>query len=113
VGVLCPSCKTKREVKPHELELLAKFEIPCQAGHAVYEKRGCSRCNGVGTIGRTAVYSFFSPSDEVRELMGTDCSILDIIRKAKEAGFKTILEHALQLWLEGKASFSEVHALED
>jgi type II secretory ATPase GspE/PulE/Tfp pilus assembly ATPase PilB-like protein len=45
--------------------------------------------------------------------MGTDCSILDIIRKAKEAGFKTILEHALQLWLEGNASFSEVHALED
>ena len=113
VGVLCPSCKTKREVKPHELGLLAKLEIPCQPGHIVYEKRGCSRCNGVGTVGRTAVYSFFSPSNEVRELMGTDCSILDIIRKAKEGGFKTVIEHALHLWLEGRASFSEVHALED
>ena len=113
VGVLCPSCKIRREVKKHELDLLAELEIPCPPGHSVYEKRGCSRCNGVGTIGRTAVYSFFSPTDEVRELMGTDCSILDIVRKAKEAGFNTILEHALQLWLEGKASFSEVHALED
>jgi hypothetical protein len=45
--------------------------------------------------------------------MGTDCSILDIIRKAKEGGFKTVIEHALHLWLEGRASFSEVHALED
>ena len=113
VGVLCPSCKTKREVKPHELELLAELEIPCRAGHIVYEKRGCTRCNGVGTTGRTAVYSFFSPSEAVRELMGTDCPILDIIRKAKEEGFKTVIEHALKLWLEGVAAFSEVHALAD
>ena len=113
VGVLCPSCKTGREVKEHERQLLNQFEIPCQAGHVVYEKRGCTRCNGVGTIGRTAVYSFFSPSEAVRELMGTDCPILDIIRKAKASGFKTVIEHALKLWLEGTASFSEVHALAD
>ena len=113
VGVLCPSCKTGREVKEHERQVLSQFNIPCQAGHIVYEKRGCTRCNGVGTIGRTAVYSFFSPSEAVRELMGTDCPILDIIREAKEGGFKTVIEHALKLWLEGVASFSEVHALED
>lgn len=113
VGVLCPSCKAGREVKEHERRLLDEFEIPCLPGHVVYEKRGCTRCNGVGTIGRTAVYSFFSPSETVRELMGTDCPILDIIRKAKEGGFKTVIEHALKLWLEGKASFSEVHALAD
>jgi len=113
VGVLCPSCKTGREVKEHERQLLKHFGIPCQPGYIVYEKRGCTRCNGVGTIGRTAVYSFFSPTDAVRELMGTDCPILDIIRKAKEGGFKTVIEHALKLWLEGTASFSEVHALSD
>ncbi len=113
VGVLCPSCKTGREAKEHERQLLNQFNIPCQPGHIVYEKRGCTRCNGVGTIGRTAVYSFFSPSEAVRELMGTDCPILDIIRKAKEGGFKTVLEHALKLWLDGTASFSEVHALAD
>ena len=113
VGVLCPSCKTGREAKEHERQLLNQFNIPCQPGHIVYEKRGCTRCNGVGTIGRTAVYSFFSPSEAVRELMGTDCPILDIIRKAKEGGFKTVLEHALKLWLDGTASFSEVHALSD
>lgn len=113
VGVLCPSCKTGHEVKEHERRLLDQFNIPCQPGHVVYEKRGCTRCNGVGTIGRTAVYSFFSPSDAVRELMGTDCPILDIIRKAKEDGFKTVIEHALKLWLEGTASYSEVHSLSD
>lgn len=113
VGVLCPSCKTGREAKEHERQLLNQFNIPCQPGHIVYEKRGCTRCNGVGTIGRTAVYSFFSPSEAVRELMGTDCPILDIIRKAKEGGFKTVLEHALKLWLDGTSSFSEVHALAD
>ncbi len=113
VGVLCPSCKTGREAKEHERQLLNQFNIPCQPGHIVYEKRGCTRCNGVGTIGRAAVYSFFSPSEAVRELMGTDCPILDIIRKAKEGGFKTVLEHALKLWLDGTASFSEVHALAD
>jgi type II secretory ATPase GspE/PulE/Tfp pilus assembly ATPase PilB-like protein len=113
VGVLCPSCKTGREVKEHERHVLDQFSIPCQPGHVVYEKRGCTRCNGVGTIGRTAVYSFLSPSEAVRELMGTDCPILDIIRKAKEDGFKTVIEHALKLWIEGTASFSEVHALSD
>ena len=60
-----------------------------QPGHFVYEQRGCTRCNGVGTIGRTTVHSVFSPNEAVRELMGTDCPILDIIHKAKESGFKT------------------------
>jgi hypothetical protein len=45
--------------------------------------------------------------------MGTDCPILDIIRMAKAGGFKTVIEHALKLWIEGVASFSEVHALTD
>jgi type II secretory ATPase GspE/PulE/Tfp pilus assembly ATPase PilB-like protein len=67
----------------------------------------------VGTSGRTAVYSFFSPTDAIREMMGTDCPILDIIKAAKEGGFKTVMENALEFWLKGVSSFSEVHALED
>jgi type IV pilus assembly protein PilB len=113
VGLLCPSCKTGREMKPYEQALLTKLNIPFHAAQIVYEKRGCSHCNGVGTVGRAAVYSFFSPGPEIRELMGSDCPILDIINRAKEEGFKTIMENALLVWLEGTAAFSEVHALED
>jgi len=32
VGVLCPSCKTGREVKEHERQLLSEFNIHCQPG---------------------------------------------------------------------------------
>jgi hypothetical protein len=46
-------------------------------------------------------------------MMGTDCPILDIIKAAKEGGFKTVMENALEFWLKGVSSFSEVHALED
>ncbi len=113
VGVLCPSCKTGREMKPYEQELLTELNFAFDPGQIVYEKRGCAQCNGVGTVGRAAVYSFFSPSPAIRELMGTDCPILDIIKRAKEEGFKTIMENALLFWLEGTAAFSEVHALED
>jgi type II secretory ATPase GspE/PulE/Tfp pilus assembly ATPase PilB-like protein len=83
------------------------------AGQLVYDKRGCTKCNGVGTTGRTAVYSFFNPSDHIRDMMGTDCPIMDIIKEAKKDGFKTVMENALHYWLKGTASFSEVHALED
>lgn len=113
VGVLCPTCRTGREIKDFEKQLLLQLGIPFDPNHIVYEKRGCTHCNGVGTVGRTAVYSFFSPSEKVRELMGTDCPILDIIKVAKEEGFRPVLNNALLLWLEGKASFSEVHALAD
>lgn len=113
VGVLCPFCKIGREVKEHERLLLNQHNLDCSPGHIVYEKQGCTRCNGVGTIGRAAVYSFFCPTEAVRELMGTDRPILDIIRTAKAGGFKTVIEHAFKLWLAGTASFSEVHALED
>jgi len=106
------ACKTGREINEHESQLLSQFNIPCQPGQIVYEKRGCARWNGVGTIGRTAGYSFFSPS-AVRELMGTACPILDIIRMAKAGDFKTVIEHLLKLWVERTASFSEVHALTD
>jgi type II secretory ATPase GspE/PulE/Tfp pilus assembly ATPase PilB-like protein len=42
VGVLCPSCKTGREVSEHERQLLSQFKIPYQPGQIVYEKRGCA-----------------------------------------------------------------------
>jgi type II secretory ATPase GspE/PulE/Tfp pilus assembly ATPase PilB-like protein len=113
IGVLCPHCKTARETKQHERDILARLGIACDPAQIVYEKRGCSHCNGVGTSGRTAVYSFFSPTDAIREMMGTDCPILDILKSAREGGFKTVMENALQFWLQGTASFSEVHSLED
>jgi type II secretory ATPase GspE/PulE/Tfp pilus assembly ATPase PilB-like protein len=113
IGVLCPSCKTGREIKPHERALLEKLGIAYDPAQIVYEKRGCSRCSGVGTIGRTAVYSFFHPTDEIREMIGTDCPILAIHKKARADGFKPVMEHALVHWLAGTASFSEVHSLED
>ena len=113
IGVLCPHCKTAREIKQHERDILARLGIAYDPAQIVYEKRGCSHCNGVGTSGRTAVYSFFSPTDAIREMMGTDCPILDIIKAAKEGGFKTVMENALEFWLKGVSSFSEVHTLED
>ena len=113
IGVLCPDCKTAREMKTSEIALLNKLNISFTPKQLVYDKRGCSRCNGVGTTGRTAVYSFFIPTEKSRALMGTDCPIMDIINKAKEEGFKTIMENALVPWLAGTACFSEVHSLED
>jgi type II secretory ATPase GspE/PulE/Tfp pilus assembly ATPase PilB-like protein len=113
ISVLCPHCKTARELKQYEKDLLNKLKVPYDPAQIVYEKRGCSHCRGVGTSGRTAVYSFFSPTDAIREMMGTDCPILDIIKAAKAGGFKTVMENALEFWLKGVSSFSEVHALED
>jgi len=113
IGVLCPHCKTAREIKGYEKNVLNRLNISCPQDQVVYEKRGCGHCNGVGTVGRTAVYSFFAPNDDIREMLGTDCPILDIIKKAKEGGFKTVMENALHFWLQGTASFSEVHSLED
>ena len=60
IGVLCPHCKTAREIKQHERDILARLGIAYDPAQIVYEKRGCSHCNGVGTSGRTAVYSFFA-----------------------------------------------------
>jgi type II secretory ATPase GspE/PulE/Tfp pilus assembly ATPase PilB-like protein len=113
IGVLCPNCKTAREIKEPESALLTRLQIPFDPAQTVFDKRGCSRCNGVGTIGRTAVYSFFAPNDRIREMMGTDCPILDIIKAAKESGFKTVMVNALDYWLNGTAAFSEIHALEE
>ena len=92
---------------------MTKLNIPFKLDTIVYDKRGCSYCNGVGTEGRTAVYSFFNPTLQIREMMGTDCPILEIIKAAKQTGFKTVMENALEYWLQGTAAFSEIHALED
>lgn len=113
IGVLCPQCKTEREITEFEKQLLTKLKIDFDPKQLVYDKRGCTKCNGVGTTGRTAVYSFFYPTDKIRGMMGTDCPILDIINIAKEEGFKSVMENALLYWLKGTASFSEIHALED
>ena len=113
IGVLCPQCKTAREIKDYEKTVLEGLNIRFDPAKVVYDKRGCSRCNGIGTIGRTAVYSLFVPDAGIREMMGTHCPIMDIINAAKARGFKTVMENAMENWLRGEACFSEVHALED
>jgi type IV pilus assembly protein PilB len=67
--------------------------------------RGCTACDGTGYAGRVAAYEVLSV-DAVRELVGQPS--LMIARAAREAGVRTLREHALELCFEGDTTLDEV-----
>lgn len=84
VRVICPSCKEEvrnREFLPDFLK-----DVP------VFHGRGCEKCQFIGYKGRTAIYEVLPVGEEIRKLIVTKASSGEIRSKAREIGFKTLLE---------------------
>ena len=98
VRTLC-SCKVK-ETNPTVIKEMQSENI--------FKKNGCEKCNYTGYSGRTAIYEIFNVTEEIAELISSNSTILEIKRKAKEQGFKTLRESGIEKILQGISTYEEV-----
>jgi type IV pilus assembly protein PilB len=104
---ICSLCKEPVEIPPAALLNMGykKEEI---GSFTVYKGRGCDKCNNTGYKGRVALVEVMVIDDDIRDLILSGGTAIDIKRKAMENGMITLRRSGLVKIKEGVTTVDEV-----
>ncbi|MCK6683926.1 MAG: type IV-A pilus assembly ATPase PilB [Thermoanaerobaculia bacterium] len=104
---VCTNCKVPTEVSPQTLVSIG-FTPEEAKTVQVMKGKGCERCNGTGYKGRVACIEVMEITDDIRELILSGATSVEIKRKAQEEGMLTLRRSGLQKIKDGLTSIEEV-----
>jgi type II secretory ATPase GspE/PulE/Tfp pilus assembly ATPase PilB-like protein len=104
---LCESCK---EPAAPKTEILARLgpaftQIPPAQ---VFQSKGCTYCNGTGYKGRVGLYEVLVLDDDLRELIANRAGLREMLTRAREIGFRTMIEDARDKVDHGLTTLEEI-----
>ncbi|RMG44298.1 MAG: type IV-A pilus assembly ATPase PilB [Acidobacteria bacterium] len=104
---ICTECKQE-----HELPKQALIDIgftPEEAETVTpYKGAGCPHCNNSGYKGRIGLFEVMEISEEIREMILTGCSAIELKRRAVEEGMITLRRSGLEKIKAGITTIDEV-----
>lgn len=110
VRTICPRCK-----EPEDVPLPALIDAGLTAEEAqekrtvrVSRGKGCDFCGKTGYKGRVGLFEVLEITDDLRELILTGSSALDLKRKAVVQGMQTLRQSGLNKVREGLTTLEEV-----
>jgi type II secretory ATPase GspE/PulE/Tfp pilus assembly ATPase PilB-like protein/DNA-binding response OmpR family regulator len=74
----------------------------------VFHARGCGQCGGTGYQGRIGLFEVLVPDDELRHLMTSGASMLEINRAARVQGVRSLLQDAWEKVRNGSTDMAEI-----
>src|ERR1022692_1410116 len=104
---VCANCKAPTEVAPQVLVSLG-FTAEDAKSVQVMKGKGCEKCNNTGYKGRVALVEVLEISEEIRELILSGASSIEIKRKGLEEGMVSLRRSGLQKIKDGMTSIEEV-----
>jgi len=104
---LCPKCKVPHELTDAELRGL-RLERSQIEGASVMRGVGCDACRKLGYKGRLGIFEIFLIDDEVRHMINEGASTVELRRRARELGMRTLREDGVRKVLAGTTSAEEV-----
>ncbi|MFM8719770.1 MAG: GspE/PulE family protein [Chthoniobacterales bacterium] len=114
-------CTCKELTTLTEAEMIALKLEPEQLSDAkIYKPKGCERCRFTGYRGRLGIFEIFKVDDEMRQMInrmgaGEDrseqVSTVQLRRRAREQGMRTLREDGFQKVFAGLTTFDEVLAV--
>jgi type II secretory ATPase GspE/PulE/Tfp pilus assembly ATPase PilB-like protein len=72
---------------------------------------GCDNCRNLGYKGRMGIFEMFIIDDEVRFMINDRASTLQLRRRARELGMRTLREDGVRKVLSGLTTAEEVIAI--
>lgn len=110
----CPSCSVKTSVAPKSFlspePVLGTAAVAAgKPVNVLMKGKGCSKCQG-GSVGRTVVAEVLVLENQLRELVHQRASNEQIVRAARQQGFRSMADNALWLVANGDASLQEAEA---
>ncbi len=104
---ICSNCKEPVDIQAQALLNLG-FKKEEVGTFTVYKGRGCEKCNNTGYKGRVALIEVMNIDDEIRELILSGGTAIDIKRKAAEAGMISLRRSGLIKIKDGVTTIEEV-----
>jgi type IV pilus assembly protein PilB len=104
---ICQSCKEVVDMTPQAVANLGyrKEEV---GTFSIYKGRGCEKCNNTGYKGRVGLIEVMVIDDDIRDLILSGGTAIDIKRKAIENGMITLRRSGLVKIKEGVTTVEEV-----
>jgi type IV pilus assembly protein PilB len=104
---ICTGCAEDVETPPQTL-ISVGFAPEEVKTIKIKRGRGCDRCNKTGYKGRMALFEVLLFSDEIREMILSGASSVELKRKAIEEGMLTLRMSGLQKIRDGATTLEEV-----
>jgi type IV pilus assembly protein PilB len=107
VRKICPNCKAPHELLESEVRSLGID--PTQLTEASVAKgKGCERCKHMGYKGRAGIFEIFIVDDEVRHMINSKSTTVELRKRAREMGMRTLREDGIRKVLSGMTTAEEV-----
>ena len=105
--VVCPKCRESHEVPARTM---IELGVPAEIAKDITAWRGvgCQYCGGTGFRGRTALYEMMAMTDQLRELVLSGASAIELKRQAIVDGMKTLRQSGIEKVADGVTSIEEV-----
>jgi len=104
---ICGNCKEEQDIQPQALINIGfkKEEI---GTFKVYKGRGCDKCNNTGYKGRVGLIEVMQIDDDLRDMILSGGTAIDIKKKAAENGMISLRRSGLIKIKEGITTIEEV-----
>ncbi|MGM0417639.1 MAG: GspE/PulE family protein [Thermodesulfobacteriota bacterium] len=106
VRQICEHCKTPYKLTDSEADEL--FIRESNEDVFFYRGKGCSLCNFTGYSGRTAVHEIFTVDNEIRDIISSGGSVVQIEEAAYKKGFRDMFYDGIKKVLRGITTIEEV-----
>ncbi len=104
---ICGSCREEVEA-PIQALLSVGFSEAEAPSIKLYQGRGCEKCAGTGYKGRLGLFEVMEMSEDLRELVLSGATAVELRRKAVEEGMVTLRQSGLHKIREGITTVEEV-----
>lgn len=103
----CAGCKEEMDT-PIQTLLSVGFSEAEATSIKAFRGRGCDRCGGTGYKGRVGLFEVMDITEDIRELVLSGATAVELRRKAIEEGMITLRQSGLQKIREGITTIEEV-----
>lgn len=102
-------CERCREADIPSPALLARLgPLFSQSGITAFKGKGCSACNGSGYKGRAGLYEVLAFNDQMKHLIASNATILEITSLARQIGTSTLIEDGCDKVKQGITTLDEL-----
>ena len=106
IRTVCMECAKVYTPKKADLEMLGLTATA--NGHQFVHGTGCENCMKTGYFGRTGIFEFLIPNDQIRELLEANASPSAIRDVARKFGFKSLREEGIVKIFKDQTTAEEV-----
>ena len=107
VRSICQNCKEPYTPSANELSILGVSEEQARSATFMHGA-GCDRCGDSGFRGRKGVFEIFVVNQEIEEMIYHNVSIVELRKKSREMGMRTMREDGFRKVLAGVTTLDEV-----